>query len=49
MAANSVDLGQILPNLEPIQAFITVIVTCKNKEDHMKNGIARVLTRFSPF
>ena len=38
--------GPILPNFEPIQAFIAVILTCKNKEDQMKNGRARVLTRF---
>ena len=46
--ANSADLGPILPNFESIQAFIAVIVTCKNKEDPMKNGRARVLTRISP-
>ena len=46
-AANSADPGQILPNFEPIQTFITVLVTCKNEEDPMKNGRARVLTRFS--
>ena len=45
--ANSADPGPILPNFVPIQAFIAVIVTCKNKEDPMKNGRARVLTRFS--
>ena len=38
----------ILPNFEPIQAFIAVIVIFKNKEDPMKNGRAQVLTRFSP-
>ena len=47
-AVNSVDPGPILPNFEPIQAFIAVLDTCKNKEDPMKNGTARVLTRFSP-
>ena len=30
-AANSVDPGQILPNFKPIQAFIAVLVTCKNE------------------
>ena len=30
-AANSVDPGQILPKFKPIQAFITVLVTCKNE------------------
>ena len=34
--ANSADPGPILPNFEPILAFIAVIVTCKNKEDPMK-------------
>ena len=34
----SVDPGPILPNFEPIQAFIAVLVTWKNKEDPMKNG-----------
>ena len=46
--ANSEDPGPILPNFENIQAFIAVIVTCKNKKDPMKNGRARVITRFSP-
>ena len=48
LVANSADPGPILPNFEPIQAFIAVLVTCKNEEDPMKNGRARVLTRFSP-
>ena len=30
-AANSVVPGQILLNFEPIQAFIAVLVTCKNE------------------
>ena len=46
--ANSADPGPILPNFNPIQAFIAVIVTCKNKEDPMKSGRARVVTRISP-
>ena len=46
--ANSADPSQILLNFEPIKAFIAVRVSCKNKEDPMKNGKARVLTRFSP-
>ena len=46
--ASSADPCQILSNFEPIQAFIAVIVNCKNKEDPMKNGRARVFTRFSP-
>ena len=35
-AANSMDPGQILPNFEPIQAFIAVLVTCKNEYDSIK-------------
>ena len=33
---------------ELIQAFIVVLVTCKNEKDPIKNEGARVLTRFSP-
>ena len=40
--------GGILPKFELIQAFIVVLVTCKNEEDPIKNEGARVLTRFSP-
>ena len=40
--------GQILPNFEPIRAFMVVLVTCKNKEEQIKNEGARVVTRFSP-
>ena len=40
--------GGILPKFELIQAFIIVLVTCKNEEDPIKNEGARVLTRFSP-
>ena len=46
--ANSADPGPILLNSKPMQAFIAVIVTCKNKADPMKNGRDKVLTRFSP-
>ena len=34
---------------EPVRDFIVVLVTCKNEEDPIKNGGARVLTSFSPF
>ena len=47
-AANSEVSGGILPKFELIQAFIVVLVTCKNEEDPIKNEGARVLTRFSP-
>ena len=42
-AVNSVDPGPILPNFKHIQAFITVLVTCKNDEDPFKNESTRVL------
>ena len=47
-AANSEVSGGILPKFELIQAFVVVLVTCKNEEDPIKNEGARVLTRFSP-
>ena len=40
--------GWILLNFEPIQDIMVVLVTCKNKEDPIKNEGARVVTRFSP-
>ena len=43
-AANSEVSGGILPKIEIIQAFIVVLVTCKNEEDPIKNEGARVLT-----
>ena len=33
---------------EPIPDFMVVLVTCKNKEEPIKNEGARVVTRFSP-
>ena len=41
---NSADPGPILLNFKPIQDFIAVHVTCKNKEDPIKDECARVLT-----
>ena len=43
-AANSEVSGGILPKFELIQAFIVVLVTCKNEEDPIKNEGARMLT-----
>ena len=43
-AANSEVSGGILPIFKFIQAFIVVLVTCKNEEDPIKNEGARVLT-----
>ena len=45
MAVNSTIHGLIWPNFEPIQAFMVVFVTCKNKEDPIKNEGAREVTR----
>ena len=42
--ANSLDPAPILPNFEPIQVYIAVLVTCKNEYDLIKNEGARVLT-----
>ena len=36
----------ILPKFELIQAFMHVLVTCKNEDDRSKNEGARVFTRF---
>ena len=47
-AANSEVSGGILPKFELIQAFIVVLVTCKNEKDPIENKGCRVLTRFSP-
>ena len=35
-----------LPKFELIQAFMHVLVTCKNEDDRFKNEGARVFTRF---
>ena len=48
-AANSEVSSGILPKFELIQAFIVVLVTCKNEEDPIKNEGARALTRFSQY
>ena len=37
-----------LPKFELIQAFMHVLVTCKNEEDQFKNEGARLFTRFLP-
>ena len=39
--------GGILPKFELIQAFIVVLITCKNEEDPIRNEGARVLIKFS--
>ena len=40
--------GSIWPKFELIQAFMHVLVTCKNEDDQFKNEVARVFTRFLP-
>ena len=40
-AANSDVSSGILPKFEHIQAFIVVLVTCKNEEDPIKNEGAK--------
>ena len=40
--------GGIWPKFELIQAFMHVLLTCKNKVDQIKNEGARVFTRFLP-
>ena len=47
-AANSYVSGRILPNIEPIRDLIVGLVTCKYKEEQIKNEGARVVTRFLP-
>ena len=39
---------RIWPKFELIQAFMHVLVTCKNEDDCFKNEGARVFTRFLP-
>ena len=40
--------GGIWPKFELIQAFMHVLVTCKNEDDRIENERARVFTRFLP-
>ena len=47
-ADNSVVGCGIWPKVELIQAFMHVLVTCKNEGDRFKNEGARVFTRFLP-
>ena len=48
-ADNSKVGGGIWSKFELIQAFMHVLVTCKNEDDRIKNEGARVSTRFLPF
>ena len=43
-AANSAVLGLTWPNLELVRDIMTVLDTCKNEKDPIKNKGARVLT-----
>ena len=47
-AYNSIVRGGILPKFELIQAFMRVLVTCKNEEDPIENEGTRVATTFTP-
>ena len=47
-ADNSGVGGGIWPKFELFQAFMHVLVTCKNENDRFKNEGARVFTRFLP-
>ena len=47
-ADNSGVGGGIWPKFELIQAFMHVLVTCKNEDDQFKNEGARVFTRLLP-
>ena len=47
-AANSAVHGRIYPNFELIRDLMTVLSTCKNEEDPIKNVGARVFTTLSP-
>ena len=46
----SSDVNQVanLPKFKLIQAVTYVLLTCENKEDPIKNEVARVFTRFLP-
>ena len=47
-AANSVAEDGIWQKFKLNQAFMVVLVTCKNDEDSIKNESTRVLTTFLP-
>ena len=47
-ASNSVVGDVIWPKFKLIEAFMVVLVTCKNEEDPLKNEGARVDTLFVP-
>ena len=48
-AANSAVLGQIWLKFEHIQDIMVLLLTCKNKEDPIKNEGARVFTLYIDF
>ena len=47
-AVNSVVSGRIWLKFEIIQAFMHVLVSCRNEEDQIKNEGTRVFTSFLP-
>ena len=46
-AANSAVHGRTSPNFELIRVLMTVLVTCKNEEDPIKNVGAIMFTRLN--
>ena len=48
MQTNSVVGGWVWQIIKLIQAFMSVLVTCKNEEDPFKNEEARVVTKDLP-
>ena len=48
-AGYSAVLGRIELKFKLIQAYMIVLITCKNDEDPIKNEGDRVLTTFPPF
>ena len=50
MGIFSDDQGQLAHKslVGSIRGFMVVLITCKNKEESIKNEVARVVTRFSP-
>ena len=47
-ADNSGVDGGIWPKFELIEALMHVLVTCKNEDDRIKHGGARMVTTFFP-
>ena len=48
MVANSVVRGEVWPKFEISQAFIAILVICKNEDDPIENESARLATTCLP-